>query len=125
MDVAIPHTQGFEGLTADKLLAALGGDNELLLEIIELYLRDAPNMLQALRAAAASGEAETLARAAHGLKGSTANFGITPLYDVARDIEHRAFAGELTGIEQRLLALEPAARAFEQALMRMRTELAA
>ena len=40
---------GFESLSAGRLIAALGGDKELLLEIIELFLRDAPAMLHAVR----------------------------------------------------------------------------
>src|SRR5262245_41645775 len=114
--------EGFENLTSTRLLAALGGDRELLLEIIELFLRDAPGMLRALYAAAGSGDAEALARAAHVLKGSAANFGSTPLYDVARSIERRAFAGELTGLDHDLVELDHAARAMERALTRLREE---
>ncbi|HKU43540.1 MAG TPA: Hpt domain-containing protein [Polyangiales bacterium] len=125
VDAPVQDMEGFEDLTVARLLSALGGDRELLIEIIELFLRDAPVMLRALYAAAGSGDAEALARAAHVLKGSAANFGTTPLYDVARDIEHRAFAGELTGLDQRLVQLDRASGAMQRALLRLREEAAA
>jgi hypothetical protein len=49
MGARVQDMEGFENLTAARLTAALGGDRELLVEIIELYLRDAPSMLQSLR----------------------------------------------------------------------------
>jgi HPt (histidine-containing phosphotransfer) domain-containing protein len=118
--------EGFENITAARLTAALGGDRELLIEIIELYLRDAPSMLQSLREATGRGHAPDVARAAHVLKGSSANFGLTPLYEAARELEHRAFAdAELSVLETQLARIETAASAFERALQRLREEMQA
>ena len=118
--------EGFENLTATKLTAALGGDRELLAEIIELYLRDAPGMLQTLRETIVRGSAPDVARAAHVLKGSSANFGLTPLYEAARELEHRAFDGAASSVlEAQLALIERAAGAFERALHRLREEMRA
>lgn len=114
---------GFESLSASRLIAALGGDRELLLEIIELYLRDSPAMLHAVRLEASRLQPEALAKAAHVLKGSAANFGVSPLYELARELEHRARATDLSNVVEIMSRLDRAAEGFEQALARMRNEV--
>jgi two-component system sensor histidine kinase/response regulator len=113
----------FESLSASRLVAALGGDRELLLEIIELFLRDAPAMLHAVRLEASRAAPEALAKAAHVLKGSVANFGVSPLYELAREIEHCARAKELTNVPEIMSRLDRAAEGFERALARLRNEV--
>lgn len=114
---------GYEGLTAPKLLRALGGDRELLLDIIELFEREAPAMLTAVRHQARKANADALAQAAHVLKGSVANFGMSPLYEVAREIESCAFAGDLSRLSSLLPRFETIAAEFMQALARLRVEV--
>lgn len=117
------NDDGFECLNATRLIAALGGDSELLLEIIELFLRDAPAMLQAVRTEAERMDSESLAKAAHVLKGSAANFGVSPLYELARELEHCARRNELGDVPEIMVQLEHAAQGFERALTRMRSEV--
>ena len=114
---------GFEAVNAQRLLAALDGDRELLLELIGLYLRDAPGMCERLRLAAERADATAVALAAHVLKGSVANFGVSPLYESARTFEHRARAGDLSGASEHMARIERRAKAFEAALLRLRREL--
>jgi HPt (histidine-containing phosphotransfer) domain-containing protein len=117
------NDEGFESLTASRLVAALGGDRELLLEIIRLFLRDAPAMLQAVKLEASRRQPEALASAAHLLKGSVANFGLSPLYDVARELEHSARANDLSKLPEIVKRFDRAFEGFERALVRMREEL--
>jgi HPt (histidine-containing phosphotransfer) domain-containing protein len=57
-----------------SLLERLGGDQELLAELIESFLADSPQLLEEIGSAEAAGDASQLMRAAHTLKGSVSNF---------------------------------------------------
>jgi CheY-like chemotaxis protein/HPt (histidine-containing phosphotransfer) domain-containing protein len=52
------------------VLAYVGGDRELLGELLGIFLEDSPGQLQALREAVAGGDAAALMRAAHTLSGN-------------------------------------------------------
>ncbi len=65
-------------------LLSLTGDNdpELLLDLIGMFLDDAPAKLQKIEAAFEAGDLDSLAEVAHSLKGSAGNLGVTLLqYD--------------------------------------------
>ena len=91
---------------------------ELLKEIAGLFLDDYPKLLGELRTGAARGDANTIERAAHGLKGSVSNFG-------ARSAVEAAFALELMGKRQQLSEAQAGIVALEQALEMLRPELEA
>src|SRR3974390_676209 len=82
-------------LDREGALFRVGGDWELLREIAVLFQQECPQALETLRHAIAGGAAAAASQAAHGLKGSTANFGATPAVDAALKIEHLARAGRL------------------------------
>ena len=56
-------------------LLRVGGDEELLKEIAEIFLEDYPKVLAEIQAALACGDARRLEQSAHTLKGSAGNFG--------------------------------------------------
>ena len=62
-------------------------------EVIELLLADAPARLDALEAAAAAGDADALAKAAHALKGASSNVGAIALQQACASLENDAGAG--------------------------------
>jgi two-component system, sensor histidine kinase and response regulator len=66
-------------------------------ELVDSFLRDAVSRLDALRTAAASGDAETVARAAHRLKGSSANLAALGMSRICADLEQAAAGGGLGG----------------------------
>lgn len=70
-------------------LRELGGesDPDLLAELIDLFLADAPGHLDAIEAALASGDAGSLEHAAHSLKSSCANIGAVTLSSLCLDLE--------------------------------------
>jgi HPt (histidine-containing phosphotransfer) domain-containing protein len=72
------------------VLQRVDGDQELLKEVITLFLEDTPGLLAEIRLAAARGDGEALERASHTLKGSVGNFG-------ARAAQELALALELMG----------------------------
>jgi PAS domain S-box-containing protein len=78
-----------------EILERVGGDPELLREIIEVFLADCPRLWQNVRDALSQGDAAQLSRAAHALKGSVGNFGAKAARAAAERLEHLAGKGDL------------------------------
>jgi two-component system, sensor histidine kinase and response regulator len=95
--------QVFDRATA---LARVGGDLELLKEIAALFLDEYPRALDEIHKALATGDALTLERSAHGLKGSVANFGAGGAVDAAFQLEQLGRAHKLDQVPPSLAALE-------------------
>ena len=78
---------------ADALerLLRIGGQ-PFLLEMIELFLENAPERLSAARRALEEGDGPALYRAAHSLKSTAGNLGAQRLQAVAERLEARAAA---------------------------------
>lgn len=74
-------------LDKDEALGRLEGDLELWNEIREIWLEDVDNLFSAVSTALESRTADGLRRAAHALKGASANVGAALLAAAARDIE--------------------------------------
>ena len=89
-------------------LARVGGDLDLLKEIAALFLDEYPRELDEIRMALASGDAHTLERSAHGLKGAVANFGARAAVDAAFQLEQLGKAGKLDQVPVFLAELERA-----------------
>jgi len=88
----------------DLALANVGGDQELLAEIVELFVGESPRMMAAVDRAVASSDAAALRLAAHTLKGSASVFGAQHAVELSFELESMGDAGELTGAEE-ILAL--------------------
>ncbi len=102
------NTPAAPALDREVALARVGGDTELLREIAVLFLENYQGWLEELRAAEASGNAEAVHRAAHGLKGSVANFGARDAVEASLKLEHLGRTGDLTEMPQSLAQLEAA-----------------
>jgi len=89
-------------------LARVGGDLDLLKEIAALFLEEYPRELEVMRKALAAGDAYTLERSAHGLKGSVANFGAPAAVDAAFQLEQFGKTAKLDQVPVALAALERA-----------------
>jgi HPt (histidine-containing phosphotransfer) domain-containing protein len=103
-------------LDREAALFRVGGDLDLLREIAALFAEECPSVIQELRAALAKGDAPAIGRAAHGLKGSAANFGAGIAVELAVRIEQEALAG-------RLDQAGPLVEALERALSTLLAEL--
>ena len=57
-----------------QVLERVGGDKELLAEVVGLFLEDCPKLFEQMSAAIRRGDAEELQKVAHTLKGSVGNF---------------------------------------------------
>ena len=77
------------------LLDRLMGDKELANEILGGFLEDVPRKFAALKEALDNGDAPSVQREAHTLKGASANVGAVALQEMAHHIEVAGEAGDL------------------------------
>jgi HPt (histidine-containing phosphotransfer) domain-containing protein len=101
---AHPHAGMDSPLSAvmdvDQALQRLGNDEELLRDIIQVYLEDAPGMAKKIHAAVEGDDANGLQRAAHSLKGLASTLSAHELVDVAYRLEHIAATRNLADAEK-------------------------
>ncbi len=69
-------------------------------------LRGAPPLIDAMRAALASGDANEVYRAGHTAKGMFGNLGMRRCEDVSRRVEAQGKAGDLAGVGAMIEALQ-------------------
>jgi len=92
---ADPASSPIDRTVLDGIRALEGDGNRGLLErIIGVYLSDSPRLVEGILSAAEKGDTESLLRAAHTLKSSSANVGAAGLSDLCRKLEGMARAGE-------------------------------
>ena len=89
---------------------------DLVKEVIDVFLADAPAMLTRLNEAERASNAADLAAAAHAIKGSAGLFSQGEVCDHARDLELRARGGDVT-------AAGRACEDIEQSMSSLMTEL--
>ena len=70
-----------------RLLERLGGDAQLLHEIIEIFLAEGPENIASLQRAIAQGDATGVERIAHSLKGELGYLGISEVAEKAGELE--------------------------------------
>lgn len=71
----------------EELLERVGGDLQLLQELVELFLEDYPELLQTMRRALVSYDFENFSIAAHALKGMAGTFSAKAAADAALKCE--------------------------------------
>ena len=86
-------------------LAYVGGDHELLGELLQIFVEDGPAHLKEVQQAIAHGESADLMRAAHGLKGALQALGATRAAELAQQLESLGRAGHLIGADETASAL--------------------
>jgi len=87
-------------IDVSALLENFGGRGDLVREVIDVFLVDAPLMVSRLETAARGSNASEVAAAAHAIKGSAGLFSQGDAFSSARTLELRARAGELTGCDE-------------------------
>ena len=71
----------------------LGGDRDLLSELVSIFVDDGPKRLQAIRAALSASDILQVEHVAHSLKGSASILGATRLQAAALALEEAAHDG--------------------------------
>src|SRR5689334_16780139 len=67
-----------------------GDNDEFLREIAAIFLEDTPQRIAELEHSLAAGDVSTFTRAAHSIKGSSANLGTIGLRAAAEKLEHHS-----------------------------------
>jgi HPt (histidine-containing phosphotransfer) domain-containing protein len=106
---------------SDLVLARVGGDRQLLVEISRLFVDDAPRHLGRIRQAIDDGDAESLRRAAHALKGAAANFEADGVVSAARSLEDLGRSGRMSDAEPRWRAVRNETDRLIETLQRVAT----
>jgi CheY-like chemotaxis protein len=95
-----------EVLDPKQALKRVGGDAELLRELVGLFNADCPHLRAEIRQAVAAGDAPKLKRATHTLKGAVSNFGARLTVAAAERLEALGKKGDLTGAGEAAAVLE-------------------
>jgi two-component system sensor histidine kinase/response regulator len=103
----VPSQHG-EQLDRASLLERVEGDQELLAEMIQLFLADAPQLIDAMRNALLQGDMILLERSAHSMKGAAANMSAEVTASAALLLEQSAKKGDAESSKANLAALEGA-----------------
>jgi two-component system sensor histidine kinase/response regulator len=106
VDRVSPALAKNQSLDEVQLRKRLEGNEELLVELVQLFLDDAPKQIREIHSALADGDALRLENAAHGLKGSAASLGADPLAAAALKLEFRGRKGQLSGAAEECADLD-------------------
>jgi signal transduction histidine kinase/CheY-like chemotaxis protein len=90
-----------------QMLERLGGEETLLHEVIDIFVDQAPKHLEALRRAIAQGDAESLERTGHSMKGELGYLGIAEVTHKARELEELGRTHNLEQAARVFASLEP------------------
>ncbi len=78
-------------------LESLGGDQALLVELLELFFDDSPRLIDEVRSAVRGGDLAAILRLSHTVAGVAGNFAARGVDEAARRLHAMARAGELAG----------------------------
>lgn len=89
-----PSTTSHSPINRLWVLEQIGGDEELLRAIAEVFMIDSPNLRQQLEASLASGDPAAVRSAAHCAKSAVGNFGAPQAVQAATALEEAAKSGD-------------------------------
>jgi len=101
-----------DAATFAELQATTGAD--FVVELVDTFAEEAPQMLAEIRAAHATGDAERFRRASHSLKSNSNTFGAVRLAEMARTLE-------LGGLPADAGPLDAVARELEAAVVALKS----
>jgi two-component system, sensor histidine kinase and response regulator len=102
----------------------VSGEEDAVVKLITLFLRETPTRLADIRRALESGDAPALERAAHALKGSAGTLGAFALRELCAQLEELAESGTVAGAAEVVDALAPAFERARPVLEELRAETA-
>jgi CheY-like chemotaxis protein len=88
------------------LLKMVGGKQAALAALIDCYLTESPQLVQAIIDASQNADAATLRQAAHSLKSSSASLGATRLAQLCIELENCGREGNLTNVATQATRLQ-------------------
>lgn len=90
----------------DRMIARLGGDEQLTRQLVTLFLSECPRMMAQVRDSVEQGSADVMRRAAHAFKGSVSNFSTDGPTVTAFELESLGREGTIAGAPALLARLE-------------------
>jgi CheY-like chemotaxis protein/HPt (histidine-containing phosphotransfer) domain-containing protein len=114
-----------EVLDRDTALAQVGGDADLLAEVVAVFRDTCERVLDEIRMAIAAGDARAVEHAAHRLKGSLATLAASCARDAAVRLEETGRTGNLAASATALSALEGELRRLDAELAAFTAKLSA
>ncbi len=98
-------------------LVRMGGDQELLQKLMDIFREDSPDYIARLHTAVEEGDAQGVQHAAHSLNGLVSNFGAHAASLAAMKLEEMGRDGNLTSVAEAVAVLE-------DEILRLQTTLA-
>src|ERR1700733_8380038 len=89
-----------------EALDRIGGDEELLREVCQIFLEESPKLLKKLQQAVAAGDTDGVVRAAHSLKGESSYLSASGTSRAARQLEEMGHNKDLSHARDTLAVLE-------------------
>jgi HPt (histidine-containing phosphotransfer) domain-containing protein len=105
----------------DRIMKRMGGDANLVAEVIRLFLEDCPIRLAAISAAVDLSDAEQIRMTAHALKGAAGNLSATALVDATAALERIGAEGRIPAARAAWRRLEAEAAVAMQTLREFET----
>jgi len=101
-----PATVRTESWGRNEALERIGGDQQLLRDLCQIFLEESPKLMAKLREAIASGDCDGIMRAAHSLKGESSYLGAVRTSQAARQLEDMGRHRDLSHADVTLAELE-------------------
>ena len=95
-------------LDITRLEEAFEDDRDGIADLLDMALETGKKHRRALEEGLAARDASVVARAAHGIKGSSGNIGANVVYGLATELDRRARTGDLDGAREAIDAIDAA-----------------
>jgi len=93
-------------MNINELAGNLGLETDEYMEILELLVDSGKADIASLEQAIAANNAEGVVKAAHSIKGASANMGLMDLSETAREIEFKGREQDLSGMDEKIKNLK-------------------
>ena len=124
MAMAKNPSRNGEKLDRDSMLQRLDGNQELLVELVQLFQEEAPQLIAAMRSALLQGDFQELKRAAHSMKGAAGNFSAQETASAASRLKTDAKNGNAESAKASLAVLEAVVQSLIEELVELCQEAA-
>lgn len=106
-----------QDINPDRLMSSLGGDLDLLKELVALFVAESPRALQAVNDAISNKDADDFSRTSHFLKGLVSTFGTSNAYEMAQAMDVMGNDRNLTDAETQFEALQQSIQSLQAELL--------
>lgn len=107
------QTQPFD---LDKALTHMDGDQELLHNLVQVFIEESAGQLAAIQEGIQEADAGAVERAAHAIKGAVGNFAAQRSYDLAYHLEILGRERRFNDLPQAFAELEQELKSLKEAL---------